>query len=356
MRFFGVFAVVGGILGGACTQDTSAQIKDALEETIKDKLKKEEVDAPGAAVAQPELLANKLGLYIECARATDAAVRERQRLYLARVDEGGIPRTKEPREELGPIPEQGVERCMKARKEGPHLQPPQADLEAKTAAYVDALTAYRERLAAALASIDALATHRGQPDPATRERLSAERSALVSAYDAWVAAAEGLGIEIAASQERVDTAVLERIERRSGRGLEYQSRAFVMRSRPLIQCLGEGPTSACEAAYFTLEEAHGELHAYLEAHPDEGARVFWFDHFITSADEYFTAARALLGRIRGGDAGRAEVDKVLAEFGDLVRDASNLRFDRLGQRGEGAAAEGAGDSGGAAAAAESAGE
>lgn len=317
----------------ACTKESSEQIKDALEETIKEKLRKEEAGGAGEAApdlsTQPELLANKLGLYLECANASQGPVRDHFALYSAGVDDDGALRPG--REHPGALPAAIVERCQKATKEGPHLQPPQPALEAAQRAFSEALAAYQAQAAELAALTGTLpkgkAGKPGKIDAATQEKARALQGPLTAAFERWEEAAAAFVREMDATQGRVDTAILARIEKAGGKKIEYHARAFVIRSRPLVQCLNAGADpQRCEAAFFELEQAHGELKGYLGEHQAEAEATFWLDHFVASADEYYAAASALLKDFRAGKVGGEESATVIREFTDLLRDAAQIRF------------------------------
>jgi hypothetical protein len=197
--------------------------------------------------------------------------------------------------------------------------------------YAEALDAYANRVG----EIAAMLAARGgdvagkKIDPATEATIRELDASVEAAFGAWEDASTSLTREINATQERLDTAVLGRIEGRAGKRVEYFTRAFVIASRPLVRCLSADPGIACEAAFFTLEQAHGELHGYLDVHHEEAAKVFWIEPFVASADQYYEAARGLMTKVRGGTIGKDDVDAVIDEFNDLLRDADNLNFKHL---------------------------
>lgn len=331
------------VLTVGCTKESSEQIKDALEETIKEQLRKDEGGAVGEVTSdlatQPELLANKLGLYLECANASQTQVREHFAAYSDGVGEDGALRVGRARP--GALSAAVVERCQKAMKEGPHLQPPQPELEAAQRAFTEALGAYQAQ-AVAFAELAAAAPAKGKIDAAIQEQARALQGPMTAAYARWQEAAAAFVREMDATQGRVDAATLARIERAGGKTLEYHARAFVIRSRPLVQSLNAGADlPRFEAAYFDLEQAHDELKGYLGEHEAEAQATFWFDHFVESADEYYAAAGAFLEEQRAGAAGqapKAASAAVLREFNDLLRDVAQLRFKADASGGAGKAA------------------
>ncbi|MEZ4385068.1 MAG: hypothetical protein R3A79_27310 [Nannocystaceae bacterium] len=199
----------------------------------------------------------------------------------------------------------------------------------------DQLGAYASQVGEVAAMLAARGGEAGAKkiDPATEATIRELDASVEAAFGAWEDASKSLTREINATQARLDAAVLERIEARAGKRVEYYTRAFVIASRPLVRCLSADPGVACEAAYFTLEQAHGELHGYLDVHHEEAALVFWLEPFVTSADEYYEAARGLMAKVRGGAVGKEDVDAVVDEFNDLLREAENLSFKRVNSSG-----------------------
>jgi len=322
------FALVLGFGLGAfgCTQDTSEQLKGAIEDQLKERLAKKKRVTTDDGGSQPELLANKLSLYLECGRATQGLVRQSWRSYRERVTEAG-----EIKPSGGKVPlvsASAVESCTKAAKTGRHLQPPQPELEAATVDYTEALSSYAARLEEVVGILEAGSSAK-KFDPAAALTIHELAPSLDAAHSSWEDASESLTREINETQGRVDTSVLARIEERSGKGAEYYTRAFVIASRPLVRCLTSAPGVACESAFFAIEQAHGELHGYLDLHPEEAAKVFWLDHFVASADQYYEVARALMEKVRASGVGADEVDAVVDEFNDLLRESGNLNFGRV---------------------------
>ncbi len=310
-----------------CTQDTSEQLKGALEEQLKERLAKKKRATADDGGSQPELLANKLSLYLECGRVTQALVRQSWRSYRERVTAEGEIRTGGG--ELPLVPAAAVESCTKAAKTGKHLQPPQLELEAATVAYAEALSSYAARLEEVVGILESGSGAGKKVDPVAALTVHELAPSLDAAYSSWEDASESLTREINATQGRVDASVLARIEERSGKGAEFHTRAFVIASRPLVRCLTSEPGVACESAFFAIEQAHGELHGYLDLHPEEAAKVFWLEHFVASADQYYEVARALMDKVRASGVGADEVDAVVDEFNDLLRESGNLNFGRV---------------------------
>ena len=312
----------------ACTPDTSEHLKDALEDTLREKLEARARPAAPATAPAPgestraQLLANKLGLYVACISASRARAGAALDAAAALFDDKGRLRAGA---RLAPdllLPE-SLDRCRKALKEGPHLQPAQPDLEAAQAAYTEALErAYRD--IGELAEVVARDLPRKERDAAAAPL----RGRLVDAQTAWLAAAAALATAIDAAQDEIDAATLAHVEERAGKGLEYACRAFVIRARPLARCLGEhADAAACEGAFFEVEQAHGDLHAQLATARAAGATsFFWLDRFVTSADELYGAARDLMKQARSGDA-RLGRTRVVEEFADLQSDARKLNFE-----------------------------
>jgi len=309
---------------GGCSEDTSEQIKGALEDRLREQLSERKAAPPPPRISEstlPQLLTNKLGLYGECMSATEPRVRATQEGVRALFDAKGSLRAAPPALLL--IPDTFLEKCVKADREGPLLQPSQPRLEAAQAAYTQALQQHHAHL---LELRDLALT---SPPPADRSaRAAASREQLGAALLRWQEARDQLSAAIEGAQAEIDEATLAQIEARSGRGLEHACRTVVIRARPLVRCISaDGDPSACESSFFELEQAHGELHAQLSAAQSATEPAyFWLDKFMLSADDLYAAARDFMKQVRAGaptPAGRA---KVIDEFADLLHDSAKLNF------------------------------
>lgn len=317
--------ILAPLLLSGCSEDTSEQIKGALEERLREQLSERKAAPPPppriSETTLPQLLANKLGLYGECIGATEPRVRAAQEGVAALFDGKGALRPAPPA--LTVIADAFLEKCVKADREGPLLQPPQPRLEAAQAAYTQALQGHHALLLELRELVIA------SPPPADRaDRAVTLRDQLGAALLRWQEARDHLGAAIDEAQGEIDQATLAQIEARSGRGLEHACRTVVIRARPLVRCISaESDPSACESSFFELEQSHGELHAQLAAaQAAGGAAYFWLDTFMRSADDLYASARDFMKQVRGGAATSAGRTKVLDEFADLLHDSAKLNF------------------------------
>lgn len=293
------------------------QISERLQQglTSTDKKRPEEPDR-----LPPELVLNKLRLYVDCVGAT------RVPLYDAYRD-GAAAFAGRTRALPAEIPPEALDECGKAEREGPLLKPPLPALEQAAAAYSD-----NSRLFAA--TIDAVREDMSHKASSIEE--DGENSPIYNnfsdAYRGWDEARRALEEQIAVRQGRLDAAVLAEIEARAGAGLEWHTRNVIIQAKPYVRCIGdhdEFTAGVCEAFHTAFSAAYAEFRAAYESDPQAAAAVFWLPQFADSLAEYAAAADRLTQAIRDGKARSGEISAVVQEYNDAVHDGETVNFARL---------------------------
>jgi hypothetical protein len=303
----------------ACGEDLRNSIGARLQQRLTDQ------DRPVAAGAElpPELVSNKLSLYVDCANSTRVPLYAGFREVSAALEAGKKARP----EAITPILDEWLEPCVKAQREGPLLQPPLNELEAAATTY---LASTRE-LAAAIAAVrEGLSEKPGEPD-ATDPKVRFD-----AAFNRWDQARQSFDLEIDRQQATVDEAVLAEVERRSGKGLEWHARDMMRAARPYVRCLGdhdEITAKICAGLYTPFEQAHKAFVAAHAADPAISGKVFWMPQFIASLKEYRDAADVLRAGLQDNKAAAGDIAKVVREYNDLVRDFAALNFMSAGADG-----------------------
>lgn len=290
------------------------QISERLQQglTSTDKKRPEEPDR-----LPPQLVINKLRLYVDCVGATRVPLYDAYRDAAAAF--AGRTRALPPE-----IPPEALDQCGKAEREGPLLKPPLPALEQAAAAYHD-----NSRLFAA--TIDAVREDMSLKTSSIEE--DGEQSPIYNnfsdAYRGWDEARRALEEQIAARQGRLDAAVLAEIETRAGAGLEWHTRNVIIQAKPYVRCIGdhdEFTAGVCEAFHTAFTAAVGEFRAAYESDPAAAAKVFWLPQFAQSLDEYAAAADRLSQAIRDRKARSGEISAVVQEYGDAFRDGETVNF------------------------------
>lgn len=301
----------------AACGETGEQIQQRIGErlqqqlTSSDKKRPEEPDR-----LPPELVVNKLGLYVDCLGQT------RVPLY-AGFRVGGAAFAGRGREAPEPVPPEVLARCDKAERDGPLLQPPLPALEQAAVAYHAAARAFA-------GEIDAVREDMNQK-PSTVLR-DGERAPLyarfTAAFRAWDEARRALDERIFELQTQLDTELLAKIEARAGKGLEWHTRDAIMKAKPYVRCLGdhdEYTAAVCELYLAGFRAAHAEFRAAFEADP-AAARVFWLPQFAGSLAEFAARADALSAAIREDKARAGDIGAVVREYNDALRDSASVNF------------------------------
>lgn len=295
---------------------------DELRNTIGERLQQRLVDSERPTVAgaelPPELVSNKLSLYVDCANST------RVPLYAGFREVNAVQASdkKARAEAITPVLEEWLEPCVKAQREGPLLQPPLVELEAAAADYL----AKARELAAAIGAVrTGLSGKPGEEDPGSTDPTTR----FAAAFSRWDASRQDFDREIDRQQASVDEQVLAEVTRRSGKGLEWHARDMMRAARPYVRCLGdhdEITAKICAGLYVPFEVAYK---AFLTVHDADAAaadKVFWMSQFLASLGEYRSAAEALRVGLHENKARSGDIGDTVREYNDLVRDFAALNF------------------------------
>ena len=314
-RISSLFILLALLATAACGEATK-ELRDQIGERLQQQLTPEDAIAPSGAPLPPELISNKLSLYVDCVNTSRvplyAGFREVNALQSA---------TRRRPEDITPVLDESLESCVKAQREGPLLQPPLAELEAAAAHYL----ATARELAAAVGAVRAsLSEKPGEPDPGATD----PKVRFAAAFTRWDEARQALDAEIDARQSEVDAAVLAEIEARSGKGLEWHARALMRAAKPYVRCLGdhdEITAKICAGYYTPFEQAYTAFRAVHDG--DAGAaRVFWMPQFVASLDEYRKVADELRVALNENKARAGDIGAVARVYNDLIRDFAALNF------------------------------
>lgn len=301
----------------ACN-DATRELRNQLGEQLQQRLTPSDKPDTSSAPLPPELVSNKLGLYVDCVNST------RVPLYAGfrQVDAALAAGKKARAETIDPVLEEALERCVKAQREGPLLQPPMPALESSATTY---LASARE-LAAAISAF------RGGLSGAADPEATDPKTRFHAAFTRWDTARRALDEHIDAHQATVDAAVLATIERRSGKGLEWHTRDLMRAAKPYVRCLGdhdEITAKICEPFLAPLSAAHAAFRAVHDADPTAAAAVFWMPQFVKSLEDYRAAATDLRATLHDNKAAAGDIARVVRAYNDLVRDSNQLNFDAV---------------------------
>lgn len=301
---------------GACNEATQ-ELRNQIGERLQQRLTADDAPAPSGAPLPPELIANKLILYVDCVNTS------RVPLYAGfrQVSAAELAGKKARAADIDPILDESLESCVKAQREGPLLQPPLPALETAAATYL----ARARELAAAVAAVRAERSEK----PAERDPAATDpKTRFAAAFARWDEARQALDQEIDARQAEVDAAVLAEVERRGGKGLEWHARDLMRAARPYVRCLGDHDeiTAKICAGYFTpFDQAFQAFMAVHAAEPG-ATKVFWMPQFVSSLGKYHRSADALRAALHENKARAGDIGAVAREYNDLIRDFSALNF------------------------------
>ena len=303
-------------LAAACGE-TGEQIQQRIGEqlqqqlTSSDKKRPEEPDR-----LPPELVVNKLRLYVDCLNQT------RVPLY-AGFRRGAAAFAGHGKDAPEPVPPEALGECDKAEREGPLLQPRLRLLEEAAVTYHAAARAFSEQIDAVIADMDA------KPSSVLREGEEGPLYArFTAAFRAWDEARRALDERIAGHQTRLDEELLAKIEARSGRGLEWHARHAIFKAKPYVRCLGDSDeytAAVCELYLAGFRAAYTDFRAALAENPGTAA-VFWLPQYTGSLAEFAAAAEGLSAAIRDDKARAGQIGEVVREYGDALRDSGTLNF------------------------------
>ena len=305
-------ALCVGLVAG-CGED----LRNSIGERLQQGLTPSDTIAPKGAPLPPELVSNKLGLYVDCVNVTRVPLYAGFRDVTAAHAAGKRARA----ESITPVLEESLEPCVKAQREGPLLQPPLPALEATATIY---LASARELAAAIVLVRESLSEK-----PGARADVADPKSRFAAAFGRWDASRLALDREIDVHQRSVDTAVLAEVEARSGKGLEWHARAMMREARPYVRCLGdhdEITAKICAGLYTPFEAAYRAFQAVHDADAAAAGKVFWMSQFVASLTEYRGAADALRAALIDNKAKSDDLGLVVREYNDLVRDFAAINF------------------------------
>lgn len=338
--------VAVGVLLGACDRIT-AVLEEKAQEVAEEIVPPDEAAPPaGPVLTDEEQLAAKLALYTECQGRASRRMRQSFQRYQEHVQADGTPRRdkdgkpKKPfvhpiDSELGP--------CEEALAKGPGMPPPLPELEAAMAAWLPAAKAF----AATTQALDAYYDEAGyETDGWAKGKELAP--GLLAEHEAWAAADEALAQAIEARQEVVERALLDQVQARRGKDLEWHARSVVLHAKAFVRCFApplppgataeparskpaaRGAEPACASELAALVEAESGFRDHYEAHRAQADDIFWMSAFEASVTDLVTAAKAAAAPGKPGAKGQAaeRLAKLRDAQADLVADANNLRFDR----------------------------
>lgn len=307
-------------LAAACGE-TGEQIQQRIGEqlqqqlTSSDKKRPEEPDR-----LPPELVVNKLRLYVDCLNQT------RVPLY-AGFRRGAAAFAGHGKDAPEPVPPEALGECDKAEREGPLLQPKLPALQQAAVAYHAAARAFAGEIDAVredMAQKPSVVLREGEQGP-VYERFTA-------AFRAWDDARRDLDEQIDANQTRLDDELLAKIEARSGKGLEWHTRQAILKAKPYIRCLGdhdEYTAAVCELYLAGFRASYADFRAAFESDPT-AAKVFWLPQFAGSLAEFAAAADGLSAAIREDKARSGQIGEVVREYNDALRDSGSVNFRTAG--------------------------
>ncbi len=310
---------------------------DRLQELIEERVQEEVAKAkrppppnpePTAAGEPEELLQQKLDLYVVCLGRSRRDIGEAWKRYAEDIDvDKGTPLRRSSAPFVRRIDAE-LTACREAARRGPGMPPPLPELE-------DALDAYllaAETFAGLTAQLNAYYDARGyEKDGWAKGKALA--GPFAAAFSSWETTASRLQMLVDQKKDEADIEMLALVERRSGRGLDYLSRAFVIAAKGSFRCAAPDAASppetahACGGDHEAREAAHRAFEGHVEAHPEQAQEVFWMDSFRSAVADFMVAARRhteARAKHRSADEARERVEN---DYRELVQAANNLRFD-----------------------------
>lgn len=341
---------LAALLAAAPACKEARDLRNLIGERLQESLVADDQPDTSSAPLPPELVSAKLSLYNDCVGST------RVPLYAGfrQVGAAGLAGKRARRQSIDLVLEESFEKCVKAQREGPLLQPPLPELENAATVY---LASARE-LAAAIAAIRSSlvddesvkdnkqtaakkkpAKKGGKnappppPEPAPPPEpgpvLTDPGIRFTAAYSRWDDARRDLDGHIDNYQATVDRAVLATVERRVGKRIEWHTRDLMRAARTYVRCLGdhdEITAKICEGFFKPMAAAREAFLKFHDADPRGADEVFWMPQFLKSLGEFHAEADALRAALHANTAGSADLGRTIREFNDLVHDFSQLNF------------------------------
>lgn len=335
-------ALLAGLLAGPLgCKEATRELRNVIGERLQQSLSADDKPDTSSAPLPPELVGAKLSLYVECVNSTRVPLYAGFRQVNAASAAG-----KRARQTIDPVLEEAFEKCVRAQREGPLLQPPLPTLESAATVY---LASARE-LAAAIAAVRAQLAEpeperpaRGKPAKAAPEpapepapdpfAATDPKTRFTAAFHRWDDTRRTLDETIDDLQATVDAAVLATVERKQGKRIEWHTRDLMRASKPYVRCLGdhdEITAKICEAFFAPLAEARAAFHRVHDGDRRAAADVFWMPQFVASLEDFFTSADALRAALHDNTARSADLGRTLREYNDLVHDFDLLNFTAAG--------------------------
>lgn len=326
-----------GCLGGTGCRESTQELRNLIGERLQERLTPDDRPDTSSAPLPPELVSAKLSLYVDCVNST------RVPLYAGfrQVNAAAVAGKRARRQSIDLVLEEAFEKCSKAQREAPLLQPPLPELESAATVH---LASARE-LAAAIAAVreaidDAPEPTRGKPaapppaapaddDDDAGDVFTDPKTRFTAAFGRWDEARRDLDEHIDAYQATVDIATLATVERRVGKRIEWHTRDLMRASKPYVRCLGdhdEITAKICEAFFTPMSAAHTAFFKVRNADPRAAEDVFWMPQFIKSLDDFFNSADKLREALRANTATSADLGRTIREYNDLVHDFGQLNF------------------------------
>lgn len=307
----------------ACEQ-LGQEIEQQVEAKVQEGL---EVAAPAAtpAMAPEEQLADKLNLYVDCANSARDRTYDSFEQYRSHIAEDGTPkkRGKKQRADIHAVEESSVAPCRTAVKAGPNVEPPLPELEVATAE----LTQRVEDYAALSRELDEYYGQKKylEDEWATSKRIAPKINAAFAAFEESDARFRSA---LDARKDEVDARMLAIIEERSGKGIEYFSRAYLIQAKGFIRCVDGKQLEAttCADVHTALMGANQQFRTYYEANQAKSDEVFWMSSFQASVEEYSSTADRFTKALGEGKPSPEDFNEVVREYNELIRDSNNLRF------------------------------
>jgi len=342
------FAAAFTVAAPACKE--TRDLRNLIGERLQESLVADDKPDTSSAPLPPELISAKLSLYIDCVGSTRVPLYDGFR----QVNAAALAGKKARRQSIDLVLEEHFEKCVKAQREAPLLQPPLPELENAATTY---LASARE-LAAAIAAVREALVDESEPklDPKKPAKKSAKKSAkkkpapepepppepapagpvltdphvrFTAAFARWDEARRDLDDRIDAQQATVDAAVLATTERKSGKRIEWYTRDLMRAAKPYVRCLGdhdEITAKICEAFFKPMSAARDAFLKIRDTDPRGADEVFWMPQFIKSLGDFYSEADALRAALNVNTARSSDIGRTIREFNDLVHDFGQLNF------------------------------
>jgi hypothetical protein len=352
-RALATAALAALILAVPACKETQ-ELRNLIGERLQESLVADDKPDTSSAPLPPELISAKLSLYIDCVGSTRVPLYDGFRQVNAAARAGKKAR----RQSIDLVLEEAFEKCVKAQREAPLLQPPLPELENAATTY---LASARE-LAAAIVAVREALVDDSEPrlDPNRPDKKSSKRAGkksskqqptpapepppvpapagpvltdpnvrFAAAFGRWDEARRDLDDHIDGLQATVDTAVLATVERKSGKRIEWYTRDLVRATKPYVRCLGdhdEITAKICEAFFKPMAAAREAFFKIRDTYPRGADEVFWMPQFIESLDDFYKEADALRAALAANTARSSDLGRTIRAFNDLVHDFGQLNF------------------------------